>query len=147
MKYLGALFIMCGCVILSYFYESKEKTRLLNLIKIRDFISYVKNQIDFFLTPCHKLFSEYDDDFIKGLIDNDFNNMGIYFEEHIADELSHFFKSLGNGLKDEEISLCDYTIQKLDDTIKKVEGEIKNKIKIFRTLSLFGGGCLVILII
>ena len=147
MKYLGALFIMCGCVILSYFYESKEKTRLLNLIKIRDFISYVKNQIDFFLTPCHKLFSEYDDDFIKGLIDKDFNNMGIYFEEHIADELSHFFKSLGNGLKDEEISLCDYTIQKLDDMIKKVEGEIKNKIKIFRTLSLFGGGCLVILII
>ncbi len=147
MKYVGALFIMCGCIVLSYFYECKERSKLSHLIKLKDFINYIKVKIDFFLTPCHQLFSEYDDDFIKILVESNFENIYDYFDDPIVNDISHFFTNLGNGLKDEQISLCDYVIQKLDDSIKNVEGEIKNKIKIFRTLTLFGGGCLVILII
>ncbi len=147
MKYIGALFIMCGCIVLSYFYECKERSRLSHLIKIRDFINYIKIKINFFLTPCHQLFSEYDDEFIKKLIENNFDNVSDYYDEPILSDITHFFANLGNGLKEEQINLCDYIIQKLDDSIKKVEGEIKNKIKIFRTLTLFGGGCLVILMI
>ena len=138
---------MCGCIVLSYFYEYKEKSKLSHLIKMRDFINHIKVKIDFFLTPCHQLFSQYDDEFIRGLIENNFDNINCYFEEPIVNDISYFFTNLGNGLKDEQICLCDYVIQKLDDSIKNTEGEIKNKIKIFRTLTLFGGGCLVILVI
>ena len=38
MKYIGVIFIMCGCVTLSYLYEKREKNKITYLHKMKDFI-------------------------------------------------------------------------------------------------------------
>ena len=147
MKYLGSLLIMCGCITLSYYYEKREKARIRHLSNMCDFIVHIRTRIDFFLTPLHIIFSEYSNPFIKELIEDNFQNLDIYFGKDCVMCLNDFFSSLGKGLKDEELKLCDYTLAKLDALYKKAEEESKNKIRVFRTLTIFGGASLVILMI
>lgn len=147
MKYIGALLIMCGCVALSYFYGKKEKNKISDLLRMRDFILYVKTRIDLFLTPKERLFCEYDDPFIKSLYESSFKDLRLYFDKNDCEYLNEFFYTLGKGMKDEELALCEYTVLQLNKSIDKAEADIKNKIKVFRTIAIFGGASLVILII
>ncbi len=147
MKYIGAILIMCGCITLSYFYEKSEKNKIRYLIKMRDFISYAKTKIDLFLTPLNKLYEEYNDDFINKLSENGFQDLNNFFDKNSCEYLEDFFKSLGKGMKNEELSLCDYTVSKLSEAIENAEADYKNKVKVFRTLVIFGGASLIILIV
>ena len=147
MKYVGSVLILCACVCFSFFYEIKEKNKLENLKSMRDFINHIKIKIDYFLTPQPKLISEYKNDFIKELYKNEFKNLDKYYDKDICSVLKSFFKDLGKGLKDEEINLCSYTISKLDDKIKIFEQELPNKIKVVRTMIVFGGASIILLII
>ena len=147
MKYFGALLIMCGCITLSYFYEKNEKNKIRHLIKMKDFITFIRTKINLFLTPLSELYEEYNDDFIAELSKDGFSTLNKYFNNNICEYLEDFFKSMGKGMKDEELALCDYTITQLSAGIEKAEAEYKNKIKVFRTLVIFSGASLVILVI
>lgn len=146
MKYLGALLILCGCIGISHLYETVEKVKIKNTKEIRDFVSFARNKIDYFLTPVDKLLSE----FKSRLIDDIYNEKEdhkkylIYESIHFIND---FFKNIGNGIKNEQIKLCDFTLKQLDFIIEKTDAEYKNKIRIFRTLTIFGGSCIIILII
>lgn len=112
-----------------------------------DFIKYIENKISFFLTPKHILFRDYENSFIKSLVNGDFKNLNLYFDKKNADLLGDFFNEFGQGLKDEQINMCKYTVCRLEDAKSKAENEIKNKIKVVRALILFAGATLCILII
>lgn len=146
-KYIGAILIMCGCITLSYYYEKREKNKLMQLSNMRDFILHIRTKIDYFLTPLHIIYSEYTNPFIKILINDNFNNLDLYFEKDASPLIKEFFSSVGKGLKDEEIALCDYTLSKLELIYENNEKELKNKIKVFRTLAIFGGASVCILMI
>ncbi len=147
MKYIGCVLIMCGCIVLSHFYEIQEKNKISYLISMRDFILYIENKINLFLTPKHILFEEYKAEPIKSLMKNNFKELDRYFDKDITLFLEEFFNNFGQGLKDEQIKQCQYARGKIEETQKKAEIELKNKIKVFRTLSLFVGASLAILII
>ena len=138
---------MCGCITLSYYYEKREKNKLMQLSNMRDFILHIRTKIDYFLTPLHIIYSEYTNPFIKILINDNFNNLDLYFEKDASPLIKEFFSSVGKGLKDEEIALCDYTLSKLELIYENNEKELKNKIKVFRTLAIFGGASVCILMI
>ena len=111
------------------------------------FIGYVKVKIDYFLTPQKKLFSEYKCNLIQNLQKNNFKNLSFYFDKDTVTLLEEFFSSFGQGLKDEEIRLCDYTLLKLSEKISTLENEMGNKVRVVRTLTIFGGSCFILLII
>ena len=112
-----------------------------------DFIRYIENKISYFLTPKHVLFREYENEFIKALIKDDFKDLKPYYGKENASLIGEFFKNLGQGLKDEQINQCKYTLGRLEEVRAKAENEIKNKIKVLRALVLFAGATLCILII
>ena len=85
--------------------------------------------------------------FIQNLNKNNFENLDIFYDKETVALLENFFSSLGHGLKDEEIKLCEYTQLKLDKKISLLENEIGNKVKVARTLTIFGGSCFILLII
>ena len=147
MKYIGSVMILCACIFISFLYESKEKESLENLKKMHNFISYIRVKIDYFLTPHKILISEYNCNFIQNLNKNNFENLDIFYDMETVALLENFFSSLGHGLKDEEIKLCEYTQLKLDKKISLLENEIGNKVKVVRTLTIFGGSCFILLII
>ena len=147
MKYIGSVLILCACICFSFFYEMKEKKKVENLKLMHNFINYIKSKIDFFLTPQDKIFSEYECKLIEELYTNNFNNLSNYFDKEASVLIKDFFNKLGKGLKDEEITRCSYTLTKLEEIIKKYENELPNKIKVVRTLAIFCGACVILLII
>jgi len=147
MKYIGCLFIMCGCLAISSYYEIKEKNKIKYLGYMTDFIKYIESKISFFLTPKHILFREYENSLIESLVKNDFKDLNLYFDKETAAYLNDFFNNFGHGLKDEQINSCKYTVSRLVDARTKAENEIKNKIKVLRALVLFAGATLCILIV
>ena len=147
MKYVGSVIILCACICFSFFYEMKEKAKIENLKKIHSYITYIRIKIDYFLTPHKKLLSEYKCELVQSLYKSNFTNLTSYFDKETATLLESFFLSFGHGLKDEEIKLCDYTLFKLNEKITLLEKEIGNKVKIARTLTIFGGSCFILLII
>ena len=147
MKYIGSIMILCACVCFSFFYEMKEKARIENLKKIHSYVAYIRVKIDYFLTPHNKLFGEYKCELVQSLYENNFTNTSIYFDRETSALLENFFCSFGHGLKEEEIKLCDYTLLKLNEKITLLEKEIGNKVKVVRTLTIFGGSCFILLII
>ena len=147
MKLLGTVLIMCGCIALSFFYERKERTKIQNLIKMKEFILFARSKIDLFLTPVSVILNEFDDEIINSVVTTEFKNINEYFNTDDCEYIIKFFSSLGKGMKNEQLSLCDYTVSCINNSIEKADAEFKTKIKVFRTLAIFGGASVIILII
>lgn len=147
MKFIGAAIILIGSVIAAYFYEKGIRERLRHTEEIISFITYVKSQIEYFSRPLNEIYSSYEkkSNYITELIKNNGENASISKENDVL--VKNFFSLIGKSYKKEEIRLCNYTVEQLFTSLTHFKLEIPNKIKIFRSISLFLGVCLIILII
>ncbi len=149
MKIIGALLILCASICSCVFYEKNEKSKISSAIKACDFIKYIKTQIEYFSTPINKIIASYED---KSPLIEDLSTKSFSVAKRLLDRgdfklVFDFFSSLGKGLKDEELSLCSYTIEELQKCIEKKEKDYPDKIKVFRAMALFFGFCVIILLI
>lgn len=149
MKIAGALLILCASICSCVFYEKTEKSKISSANEICNFIKHIRAQIEYFSTPISKIFSSYDEKtpLIKDLCDKSFSGSKRLLEKGDYKLVFDFFSSLGKGLKDEELSLCSYTIDELQKSIDKKEKDYPDKIKVFRAMALFFGFCVIILLI
>lgn len=149
MKILGAFLILiasiCSCVI----YEKNEKCKISSAKEICEFIRYIRSQIEHFSTPINKIFASYTEKsvLVDHLCKKELDLAKKSLEKDDFKTVSDFFNSLGKGLKDDEASLCSYSIETLENSISKKEKDYPNKIKVFRAMALFFGFCVVILLI
>lgn len=146
-KLIGAVMILCACACACAFYEKGEKNKIFHLASCYDYIRYIKTQIEYFSMPIDTIHSSYEPK--SELCDALIANEGIdkLFEKEDATLISGFFSSLGKGMKNEELSLCSYTIEELEKRIERKKSDYPNKIKVFRATALFIGFCTIILLI
>lgn len=148
MKIFGAIIILCACVFGSYIYEKKQKNRMQYIAEACDFIKHIKSEIEFFCTPYKKIREEYLKNNSSALLFcDDLHEKENFLEKDEKKILQAFFSSIGKGFKDEEISLCEYTYSSLEKKLEKAKEEYPNKIKVFRSMMLFFGVCVIILLI
>lgn len=149
MKLIGSLFILCASVLACYFYEIDLRKKLKNLIEVRDFIKYIKSQIEYFLSPIDKIVEGYNSssDICKILVSASPTEASKHLEAKDLNVILSFFSSFGLCVKDEAISLCDYTISELEKSITQNKADYPNKSKAFRAICLFSAICAIILII
>ena len=149
MKLFGSILILSACICACYFYEKREKNKLDSLCIACDFILHIKSQIEYFSLPLEKIFNSYSNkcEITENLSKNQFKNIQTSFEKDDFRIICDFFKSLGKGYKNQEISLCSYTLEELGKNLKKEKAEYPNKIKVFRVMTLFIGFCVIILLI
>lgn len=148
MKILGCALIFVSSLLCSYFYEKNIKKKIDTLEELVDLISLIKNKIEYFSEPINKIFLEYNtkNTFIKNLLESKETAI-TYFDQEIQKQVSRFFSEIGNGYKKEQIALCDYNIQLLNNKLTKIKNEYPNKIKIFRSIALFVGISIIILLV
>lgn len=148
MKILGCALIFVSSLLCSYFYEKNIKKKIDTLEELVDLISLIKNKIEYFSEPINKIFLEYNtkNTFIKNLLESK-ETAVTYFDQEIQKQVSRFFSEIGNGYKKEQIALCDYNIQLLNNKLTKIKNEYPNKIKIFRSIALFVGISIIILLV
>ena len=146
MKIVGGIIILIASITVSYFYENTKKAEIKALKQIKDFVLYIKIQIELFSLPLSEIFTKYKhtSDVIKELIET---KQVSVFNKQIRDELFGCFSVLGTGFKDEQLSRLTYLIVFLDKAITESEKDYPQKIKVNRALSLFVGCSTVILLI
>lgn len=149
MKIAGAIFILCASVAASYFYERREKEKIKKANKLSEFIRYIRAQISYFSLPMDKIFKSYkpDDSLIEEIMSGNFSSLEFFFDKDTSDAIKDFFSSLGNGYKDEQLALCDFTLSRTDDFVNKMNKEFSGKVRVFRSMAIFAGVCVIILLI
>lgn len=147
MKIIGSLLILIATVVASFFYEKGYKDRLSKIKSVIGFISYIRTQIEYFSHPLSEIYNNYQEmnDFLLTLTKAESNDFGLDKQEFNI--IREFFSSLGKGYKKEQISLCDYTIKELNKIYETQERDYPNKIKIFRSMSIFIGVSAIILLV
>ena len=149
MKIAGAIFILCASVASSYFYEKREKEKIKKANKLAEFIRYIRAQISYFSLPVDMIFKAYksDDTLTEDIISGKLSSLDSFFDKDTADVIKGFFSSLGNGYKDEQLALCDFTMSAIEDFTDKMNKEFSGKVRVFRSMAIFTGVCLIILLI
>ena len=146
MKILGCVIILIASILCAFKYEKAIKEKVTNIEELINFINYIKNQIEYFSRPLTEIYLSYEkkSKFIEEIIDGAERTDT---SSPINKTVSEFFSSIGKGYKKEEIKLCDYTIEQLYTYLTSLKLEMPNKIKVFRSISLFIGVCTIILLI
>lgn len=146
MKIIGSIFILFSSIFASFYYEKSLKSKINKCEEIIEFLSYIKIQIEYFSTPINLIFEKYDKktETIISLIKGE--KIKILNQETDA-KIYDFFSTIGKGFKKEQITFSDYTLNLVNDNLRKLKDEYPKKAKVFRSMSLFFGFCTIILLI
>lgn len=144
MKIFGCLLILISSVICAYFYEKSLKSKLLKYTEITEFIKYTMNQIEYFSTPIDKIFTSFEAKYISEIITNRCATRSLG-NDYL--KLNEYFNMLGKGYKKEQLDLSRYYLSYFSDACAKISYELPNKIKIFRSMSLFFGATTIIFLV
>lgn len=144
MKILGGALILLSSVICAYYYEKHLKDKVNKYNELISFISYISNQIEYFSCPLEEIYDKYTkkSPFISSLILKKCS-----FDKNVDKLVIDFFQTIGQGFKKEQIKLCSYTINELEGSLSSMKLLLPNKIKVFRSMSLFVGICTIILVV
>lgn len=144
MKILGGLLILLSSIVCTYYYESHLKDKVNKYNELISFISHISNQIEYFSCPLEQIYEKYTKKtpFISSLIIKKCS-----FDKKVDKLVINFFHTIGQGFKKEQLKLCSYTINELESSLSSLKLLLPNKIKVFRSMSLFVGICTIILVV
>ena len=145
MKLLGGLLILFASIVAAYAYERSLKQEITRLKEIKEFLEYIRVQIDYFSSSLSKIYQNYGKktEAILSLIQSK-TVSGI--PKDISDKISSCFVYLGNGYKKEQLAILDITVKEIDAKLSFTESNFPNKVKVSRAISLFFGLCVLILL-
>ena len=148
-RYTAILIISVIAVYTAFCIRRFGRERISFHVAVIDFITYVKQQINYFCTPTNKLIDNYSDKRIvdSGVFDKEGIDTNIYLDARGKKLLKDFFAKLGKSSADDQIANCDYTIQALNSLLSEYKADIPKKYKVYSTLTLIAGAMLLILLI
>ena len=146
MKIIGSVLIILSSVVISHRYEREKRQSIDTLKEIRDFIHYIRTQIEYFSLPLCEIYARYNKK-SKPILCVIEKTQIIGIPSSVQDEITRCFNSLGNGYAKEQMNSLEYLSVKISETITREEKENEKKIKIFRAISVFIGCSVVILLV
>ena len=148
MKISGIILIVISSILSSIIYERKQKEKLRIIEEILSLISTIKTKISYLNLTIDDIFSSYKEK--NSLIDDIKNKRYTFlenFDKETRKEIVDFFECIGKGYKKEQISSCEYLEITLNNQLTDLKADVKNKIRIFRAMTLFVCGCIIIFLI
>ena len=148
MKILGSFLIIIASIVSSYFYESSLTHSIEILRELVEFIKTTKNKIEYYSLSIDEILKDYTckNNSSNKIINGDFVTI-MHLDVNVQKDIENYFSNLGKGYKKEQLSLCDYTINSLENALNNMKSEFTKKAKVFRSLSLFLGVGVVILLV
>lgn len=148
MKLIGSIFIILASIFSSYYYENKLKCNINKIESLIDLVKYIKTRIEYYSMTLEEILRKYGNKnpWKDALLNSTLigvNNLN----ENTKNDILSFISAIGKGYKKEQLSLCEYTINSLNNELEKMKAEFTKKSKIYRSLSIFFGVGLVILIV
>lgn len=148
MKIIGIIFIISASLFATICYEKKLKIKITRLEALLDFISYMDTQISLFSLPINSIFSSYNlnAELLCKIKEKNYEDFFL-FDEDFSSKVINFFENIGKGYKSQQLKNCKVFADILNNELVSQKSDIKNKIKIFRTLAFFLSACIIIFIV
>lgn len=167
MRLLGAVFIFIFFSLLGVFRGDKEKEKLFECEAFLELFEYVKNQVNYFLTPTKVIYRNFSNDllekngFLPTLRSHEDDEVycdiwRISFEScrsafHLSEKqcamVLGFGECIGKTSGQIQTNSFDYYISELNGEILKQRTETTKNVKLYRTLGMTAGALAAILII
>lgn len=144
-KFAGAAVILLSALLFSIKLSCEYKAEQNAVSELYDMIIFIQDNIKHLMRPLPEIFLSYQNEYLykNGLLP-DIRNRGFkdaWSSQKILREtsaafpiISDFVESIGEGYCSEELRLCDYTKERLEEIIKKNEKELRGKLKLYRTV-------------
>ncbi len=155
-KYAGITAIIALALYIAWSIKKFGENRIRFNCAMLDFITYIKNQIEFFCTPTEEIIDSYsegflfDCGFLGDIEGNDWTRAvekSKYIDDNSKNIIFGFSKKLGKTTKEEQISNCEYAIAALDKQIDSCRADVIGKYKAYSSLAVICGFMIVILLI
>ena len=148
MKIIGSFLIIISSVISSYYYDKTLKDNIKNLGSLINLISRIRTKIEYYSISIDEILKDCknENSWIDSVIKGEKYNTK-FLDKNLINDIENFFMTIGKGYKKEQLSLCDYILKSLTKYLDSMKTEFSKKSKIYRTLSLFFGVGLVILLV
>jgi len=145
-KYIGAGVLLISAVLYGYTMIRRERVKVVEISSFCELIKFIRDNIKYKMVTLPVIFSEYHGAYFEkiGFIEA-IRNFGIkrawaefswVMEKDEIALIDSFVKNIGSGYRDDEIQLCEYTLERLEDAIESKSSDLKNKEKIYRTIPL-----------
>ncbi len=154
LRLLGGALMLGAGIALSYLLIHRERTRLSVLNAWVELITYIRTQIDCFLTPLDEILANADPALLrdcmfrgeactlKGLL----QASRPYLDDETARQLTAFVKELGGSYRDEQVKRCDYYLHALRTLREARAAQLPQRTRLCATLCLCGTAGVLILL-
>ncbi len=157
-KAVGALLLFCAVGILALSGRSRDRERLKRLVAQLRFVSFVRDQIDRYLTPISEILRRADGEMIAqmtlgcegGFADIEGLRALLRGGEYYSDGgavFDSFLSSLGSSYREGELAGCDACFKELSAVMEKLSRELPRERKSRTVLSLCLAAALAIILI
>lgn len=145
-KYLGSCLLVGSAVFYSWHKLRREKAYKKILNECIDLLRYIYRNIECFQKPLPEIIGEYKSKYLDfGIffsavketnMASAAEKMKVYLPVDAYHVMEKYIQSAGKGYKDEELQLCKYTCDTLQNISEKLDEDSRNHAKITKTLPL-----------
>ena len=139
-KIIGSLCLLISSLFTAFLMVEREKKKRAQLRRFIDLIRYIQRSIEAFNLPLGEIIKRVDTvlvsdceisagDFIKPKSE-------LLVSEKDEKSIKEFFSSIGKGYRDEQIKLCSYYVDELEDSLSQTEADFPKKRRLTYTLSI-----------
>lgn len=154
MKLLGTCLLLVAAYILSLRYAREMKRGIDTWVACGDLIRYTRMQIDCFCTPKNRIFTSFhhrvleENGFLPALRQG--QEMGSAAEGTLEDKelvslFSRFGQELGRGYREEQMAVCDFYLQMLQERLEGRQKALPSQVRVRRTVYISGAMLLALL--
>lgn len=143
-KIAGAIILLCAAVGYGFVKIREERRRIAEAEALAELVKYIRDNILHYMKPLPEIFASYASPLLEEngfLPDCREKGIGAAWERavfHLPDKLNRtmtdFAYSVGGGYREDELSLCGYTLDVIGEAVKTMRNEQDGKEKLYRTI-------------
>lgn len=143
-KIIGAVILLAAAVGYGYIRISEERKKAAEADALADLIRTIRGNIAHYMKPLPEIFLSCTGGILE---DNGFlplcRSKGIRaaweavpmkLPEKLRTVMTDFVSRIGGGYREDELHLCDYTLEQFDKVSREMRTEMENREKLYRTI-------------
>ena len=145
-KLIGCAGVLVSAVLWGIYKIRTERRKTDELAAFCDLVGYIGENIAHFSKPLPEIYAAYSD---KTLSDGGFlailrksgmktatESLAVFHEREVGGEMLTFASRIGDGYREEQTALCEYTKSRLGGMLEKRKTASRDREKLYRTVPL-----------
>lgn len=143
-KIMGAVMLLAAAVGYGFVKIREERRKIAELDALCELVRYIRENIAHYMKPLPQIFASYNGGILEESgflgdcrrygIRTAWENSDLALPEKCRRAMCDFANSIGGGYREDELNLCDYTLEQIDKARLTMREELAGKEKMYRTI-------------